>query len=74
MDAPQAADGAQGTGWGVSARSGRRPEPGPSIDGPSRRTEDGEAALWAVAGLGIVGGKALMKRVPLKLITKVAAL
>lgn len=31
-------------------------------------------ALWAVAGLGIVGGKALMKRVPLKLITKVAAL
>ncbi|MER6969359.1 TMEM165/GDT1 family protein [Streptomyces halstedii] len=31
-------------------------------------------ALWAVAGLGIVGGKALMKRVPLSLITKVAAL
>ncbi|MFJ7767401.1 TMEM165/GDT1 family protein [Streptomyces sp. NPDC097107] len=31
-------------------------------------------ALWAVAGLGIVGGKALMKRVPLALITKVAAL
>ncbi|MET8169665.1 TMEM165/GDT1 family protein [Streptomyces sp. NPDC005329] len=31
-------------------------------------------ALWAVAGLGIVGGKALMKRVPLKLITQVAAL
>jgi putative Ca2+/H+ antiporter (TMEM165/GDT1 family) len=31
-------------------------------------------ALWSVAGLGIVGGKALMKRVPLKLITKVAAL
>ncbi|MEV6024130.1 TMEM165/GDT1 family protein [Streptomyces sp. NPDC052036] len=30
--------------------------------------------LWAVAGLGIVGGKALMKRVPLKLITKIAAL
>jgi putative Ca2+/H+ antiporter (TMEM165/GDT1 family) len=30
-------------------------------------------ALWAVAGLGIVGGKALMKRVPLRLITKVAA-
>jgi putative Ca2+/H+ antiporter (TMEM165/GDT1 family) len=29
--------------------------------------------LWAVAGLGIVGGKALMKRVPLRLITKVAA-
>ncbi|MFE7814387.1 TMEM165/GDT1 family protein [Streptomyces sp. NBRC 110035] len=31
-------------------------------------------ALWAVAGLGIVGGKALMKRVPLKLITRMAAL
>jgi putative Ca2+/H+ antiporter (TMEM165/GDT1 family) len=31
-------------------------------------------ALWAVAGLGIVGGKALMKRVPLKLITQIAAL
>ncbi|PAZ12235.1 hypothetical protein CLM62_31615 [Streptomyces sp. SA15] len=31
-------------------------------------------ALWAVAGLGIVGGKALMKKVPLRLITKVAAL
>ncbi|MFF1681860.1 TMEM165/GDT1 family protein [Streptomyces sp. NPDC058256] len=31
-------------------------------------------ALWAVAGLGIVGGKALMKRVPLRLITKVAAM
>ncbi|MGI5454424.1 TMEM165/GDT1 family protein [Streptomyces sp. CA-249302] len=30
-------------------------------------------ALWAVAGLGIVGGKALMRRVPLALITKVAA-
>ncbi|MFJ8359943.1 TMEM165/GDT1 family protein [Streptomyces sp. NPDC093984] len=30
--------------------------------------------LWAVAGLGIVGGKALMKRVPLGLITKIAAL
>ncbi|KPI03248.1 protein of unknown function UPF0016 [Actinobacteria bacterium OK074] len=30
-------------------------------------------ALWAVAGLGIVGGRALMKRVPLALITKVAA-
>ncbi len=30
-------------------------------------------ALWAVAGIGIVGGKALMKRVPLSLITKVAA-
>jgi len=31
-------------------------------------------ALWAVAGLGIVGGKALMKRVPLRLIARVAAL
>ncbi|MCT2590221.1 TMEM165/GDT1 family protein [Streptomyces sp. N2-109] len=30
-------------------------------------------ALWAVAGLGIVGGRTLMKHVPLKLITKVAA-
>jgi Ca2+/H+ antiporter, TMEM165/GDT1 family len=30
-------------------------------------------ALWAVAALGIVGGKALMKRVPLRLITRVAA-
>ncbi|MGW1714384.1 MULTISPECIES: TMEM165/GDT1 family protein [Streptomyces] len=30
-------------------------------------------ALWAVAGLGIVGGRALMKRVPLELITKIAA-
>ncbi|BBC36801.1 uncharacterized protein SGFS_080950 [Streptomyces graminofaciens] len=30
-------------------------------------------ALWAVAGLGIVGGKALMKRVPLVLITRIAA-
>lgn len=30
-------------------------------------------ALWAVAGLGIVGGRALMKRVPLKLITRFAA-
>lgn len=30
-------------------------------------------ALWAVAGLGIVGGKGLMKRVPLGLITKIAA-
>ncbi|KUF20033.1 TMEM165/GDT1 family protein [Streptomyces silvensis] len=29
-------------------------------------------ALWAVAGIGIVGGKALMKRVPLSLITKIA--
>ncbi|MFH8987067.1 TMEM165/GDT1 family protein [Streptomyces sp. NPDC017940] len=31
-------------------------------------------ALWAVAGIGIVGGKALMKRVPLSLITKIAAI
>lgn len=31
-------------------------------------------ALWAVAALGIVGGKTLMKRVPLQLITKIAAL
>ncbi|GEC07770.1 UPF0016 family membrane protein [Streptomyces spinoverrucosus] len=31
-------------------------------------------ALWAVAALGIVGGRALMKRVPLELITKIAAL
>ncbi|MFD9092054.1 TMEM165/GDT1 family protein [Streptomyces collinus] len=30
--------------------------------------------LWAVAGLGIVGGKALMKRVPLRLIAQIAAL
>jgi putative Ca2+/H+ antiporter (TMEM165/GDT1 family) len=30
-------------------------------------------ALWAVAGLGIVGGRALMKRVPLRLITRIAA-
>jgi putative Ca2+/H+ antiporter (TMEM165/GDT1 family) len=30
-------------------------------------------ALWAVAGLGIVGGRALMKRVPLVLITRIAA-
>jgi putative Ca2+/H+ antiporter (TMEM165/GDT1 family) len=30
-------------------------------------------ALWAVAGLGIVGGRALMKRVPLTLITRAAA-
>ncbi|HEY5833446.1 TMEM165/GDT1 family protein [Streptomyces sp.] len=29
--------------------------------------------LWAVAGLGIFGGRLLMKRVPLALITKVAA-
>ncbi len=31
-------------------------------------------ALWAVAGLGIVGGRALMKRVPLALITRIAAM
>ncbi|MFI9200569.1 TMEM165/GDT1 family protein [Streptomyces sp. NPDC053048] len=31
-------------------------------------------ALWSVAGLGIVGGRTLMRRVPLRLITKVAAL
>lgn len=31
-------------------------------------------ALWTVGGLGILGGKALMRRVPLRLITKVAAL
>ncbi|MER7901118.1 TMEM165/GDT1 family protein [Streptomyces sp. NPDC096046] len=31
-------------------------------------------ALWAVAGLGIVGGKTLMKKVPLRLITQIAAL
>lgn len=30
-------------------------------------------ALWTVAGLGIVGGRTLMKYVPLRLITKVAA-
>ncbi|MEU0373919.1 TMEM165/GDT1 family protein [Streptomyces sp. NPDC006283] len=30
-------------------------------------------ALWAVAGIGILGGRTLMKYVPLKLITKVAA-
>ncbi|MCX4525676.1 MULTISPECIES: TMEM165/GDT1 family protein [unclassified Streptomyces] len=30
-------------------------------------------ALWAVAGIGIVGGKTLMKYVPLALITKIAA-
>ncbi|SFF02157.1 Putative Ca2+/H+ antiporter, TMEM165/GDT1 family [Actinacidiphila alni] len=29
--------------------------------------------LWAVAGLGIFGGRLLMKRVPLALITKIAA-
>ncbi|NBE55466.1 TMEM165/GDT1 family protein [Streptomyces boluensis] len=31
-------------------------------------------ALWTVAALSIVGGQALMKRVPLQLVTKVAAL
>ncbi|GGW30533.1 TMEM165/GDT1 family protein [Streptomyces caelestis] len=31
-------------------------------------------ALWAVAGIGIVGGKALMRKVPLRLITQIAAL
>ncbi|MEV6651051.1 TMEM165/GDT1 family protein [Streptomyces sp. NPDC051219] len=31
-------------------------------------------ALWTVAGIGILGGRTLMKRVPLPLITKVAAL
>lgn len=30
-------------------------------------------ALWAVAGLGILGGRTLMKYVPLGLITKIAA-
>jgi putative Ca2+/H+ antiporter (TMEM165/GDT1 family) len=30
-------------------------------------------ALWSVAAIGILGGKALMKKVPLKLITKIAA-
>lgn len=30
-------------------------------------------ALWAVAGLGIVGGRALMRKVPLTLITRIAA-
>ncbi|SDN20476.1 TMEM165/GDT1 family protein [Streptomyces wuyuanensis] len=30
-------------------------------------------ALWAVAGLGIVGGRTLLKYVPLRLITKIAA-
>ncbi|GLX23965.1 MULTISPECIES: TMEM165/GDT1 family protein [Streptomyces] len=30
-------------------------------------------ALWAVAGIGILGGRTLMKYVPLRLITKVAA-
>ncbi|MEU5098793.1 TMEM165/GDT1 family protein [Streptomyces sp. NPDC020996] len=31
-------------------------------------------ALWSVAGIGIVGGRALLRRVPFALITKVAAL
>ncbi|MDI3405885.1 TMEM165/GDT1 family protein [Streptomyces cavernicola] len=31
-------------------------------------------ALWTVAGLSILGGQALMKRVPLQLVTKVAAI
>ncbi|MGV9568681.1 TMEM165/GDT1 family protein [Streptomyces nigra] len=31
-------------------------------------------ALWSVAAIGIVGGRALMRRVPLALITKIAAL
>ncbi|MBI0381454.1 TMEM165/GDT1 family protein [Streptomyces albiflaviniger] len=31
-------------------------------------------ALWAVAGLGIVGGRTLMRYVPLRLITRIAAL
>ncbi|MDI9887260.1 TMEM165/GDT1 family protein [Streptomyces sp. HNM0645] len=30
-------------------------------------------ALWAVAGLGIVGGRTLLRYVPLKLVTKIAA-
>ncbi|MDI3419907.1 TMEM165/GDT1 family protein [Streptomyces luteolus] len=30
-------------------------------------------ALWTVAGVSILGGQALMKRVPLQLVTKVAA-
>ncbi|MCQ6253164.1 TMEM165/GDT1 family protein [Streptomyces malaysiensis] len=31
-------------------------------------------ALWSVAGLGILGGRTLMRYVPLRLITKIAAL
>ncbi|GEB50260.1 UPF0016 family membrane protein [Streptomyces cacaoi] len=31
-------------------------------------------ALWAVAGLGILGGRTLMRYIPLRLITRVAAL
>ncbi|MBW1603456.1 TMEM165/GDT1 family protein [Streptomyces sp. JJ66] len=30
-------------------------------------------ALWSVAALGILGGRALMRRVPLRLITRIAA-
>ncbi|WP_103502871.1 MULTISPECIES: TMEM165/GDT1 family protein [Streptomyces] len=30
-------------------------------------------ALWAVAAIGILGGRALMRRVPLRLITRIAA-
>ncbi|WP_165989208.1 TMEM165/GDT1 family protein [Streptomyces sp. YIM 98790] len=30
-------------------------------------------ALWSVAAIGILGGRALMRRVPLKLITRIAA-
>jgi Ca2+/H+ antiporter, TMEM165/GDT1 family len=30
-------------------------------------------ALWSVAALGIVGGSALMRRVPLRLVTRIAA-
>ncbi|GAA2388026.1 TMEM165/GDT1 family protein [Streptomyces glaucosporus] len=30
-------------------------------------------ALWAVAAIGILGGRALMRRVPLKLISRIAA-
>ncbi len=30
-------------------------------------------ALWAVAAIGILGGRALMKRVPLSLVTRIAA-
>lgn len=31
------------------------------------------AALWSVAGLGVLGGRALLSRVPLRLVTRVAA-
>lgn len=30
-------------------------------------------ALWAVAGIGVLGGRALMRRVPLRVISRVAA-